>query len=182
VIKIDRSRSSVTQRDNEKLETHTAHNPRPLLVKMIGNLSTHQRGNQDIRLVHKKQDKMVATAVYTSIAAVVAGLLMIGYVQSRRIRRTENDERQHDVNAREPIVSDLHCALSRASARPVSPQGTVAHRRAMTGTCCFRGRRRSGRPAFARAWPVACRAAGGNAEGCPPRWWRGDRSADTRHK
>jgi hypothetical protein len=52
VMKIDRPRSSVTQRDHEKLETFTAPNPRPLLVKTIGNISTHQCDNVDRGLVH----------------------------------------------------------------------------------------------------------------------------------
>jgi RadC-like JAB domain-containing protein len=52
VIKIDRPRSSVTQRDDEKVETLTAPNPRPLLVKTIGNISTHQCDNARRRLMH----------------------------------------------------------------------------------------------------------------------------------
>ena len=42
----------MTERDNEKLETLTAPNPRPVLVEMIGNISTHQCGNDRSRLVH----------------------------------------------------------------------------------------------------------------------------------
>ena len=45
--------SSVTQRDDEKSETLTAPNPRPLLLRMIGNISINQRGNGSRRLVHK---------------------------------------------------------------------------------------------------------------------------------
>jgi hypothetical protein len=52
VIKIDRLRSRVTKRDNEKSGTLTAPNPRPLLVDMIRIVSTHQYGNDRSRLVH----------------------------------------------------------------------------------------------------------------------------------
>jgi hypothetical protein len=52
VIKNDRPRSSVAHRDDEKSETLTAPNPRPLLVEMIGNISTHQCGNDRSRLMH----------------------------------------------------------------------------------------------------------------------------------
>jgi hypothetical protein len=46
------SRRTVTLRDDEKLETLTAPNPRPLLVEMIGNISSGQCGNPYRRLVH----------------------------------------------------------------------------------------------------------------------------------
>src|SRR5262245_22077409 len=52
VIKNDRPRSSVTERDHEKTETLTAPNPRPLLVLLIGNPSSYQCGNGRRRLVH----------------------------------------------------------------------------------------------------------------------------------
>ena len=45
--------SSVTQRDNEKLETDTAPNPRPLLVLVTRNSLRNQCGNACRRLVHK---------------------------------------------------------------------------------------------------------------------------------
>lgn len=48
----EQMRSSVTQRDDGKLETLTASNPRPLLVEMIRNISTHQCGSANRRLVH----------------------------------------------------------------------------------------------------------------------------------
>ena len=44
--------SSVTQRDEEKSETLTAPNPRPLLIPMDGNISKYQCGNARRRLVH----------------------------------------------------------------------------------------------------------------------------------
>jgi DNA repair protein RadC len=40
------------QRDNEKLETLTAPNPRPLFVQRIGNNLMSQWGNAHSRLVH----------------------------------------------------------------------------------------------------------------------------------
>jgi hypothetical protein len=52
VIKIERPRGSVTQRDDEKSETLTAPNPRPQFIEMIGNISTHQCGSDRSRLVH----------------------------------------------------------------------------------------------------------------------------------
>jgi proteasome lid subunit RPN8/RPN11 len=52
VIKNDRPRRGVTQRDDEKLETLTAPNPRPLLVRHFGNMSRNQCGNVRRRLVH----------------------------------------------------------------------------------------------------------------------------------
>ena len=42
----------MTQRDNEKLETLTAPNPRPLFVRWIGNVLTKQCDNDRSRLVH----------------------------------------------------------------------------------------------------------------------------------
>jgi hypothetical protein len=52
VIKSCRPRSSVTQREEEKSETLTAPNPRPLLVPAIGNISRYQYDNAHLILVH----------------------------------------------------------------------------------------------------------------------------------
>ena len=41
------------QRDNKKLETLTAPNPRPLLVQLIENISIYQSVNARVILVHK---------------------------------------------------------------------------------------------------------------------------------
>ena len=40
------------QRDNEKLETPTAPNPRPLFVQRIGNILRNPWGNAHSRLMH----------------------------------------------------------------------------------------------------------------------------------
>lgn len=53
LIGTDRPRNSVKERDGQKSETATAPNPRPLPVKAIGNISTHQCGSVGRRLVHK---------------------------------------------------------------------------------------------------------------------------------
>ena len=52
MIKIEQMRSSVTEGDDEKLETLTAPNPRPLLVRTTGNSLRNQCGNARRRLVH----------------------------------------------------------------------------------------------------------------------------------
>jgi len=52
MIKNDRPRSSVTDRDDEKSETLTAPNPRPLLVETIGNISSNQYGSARRSLMH----------------------------------------------------------------------------------------------------------------------------------
>jgi proteasome lid subunit RPN8/RPN11 len=52
LVKNDRPRRSVTQQDDEKLETLTAPNPRPLFVQRIENILMNQCGNTHSRLVH----------------------------------------------------------------------------------------------------------------------------------
>lgn len=51
MIKIDNPRRSVTQRENEKLETPTVPNPRPLFVETMRTFPSNQRSNETSRLV-----------------------------------------------------------------------------------------------------------------------------------
>jgi hypothetical protein len=54
VIENDRPRRSVTHGDDEKLETLTAPNPRPLFVQRIGDIVISQCSNAPRRLVHNR--------------------------------------------------------------------------------------------------------------------------------
>jgi RadC-like JAB domain len=80
VIEIERPRGSVTERDDEKFETLTAPNPRPLLVRVIGNILRNQCANARRRLVHNHPsgDPTPSRADIDMTQAIVAAAKPLG--------------------------------------------------------------------------------------------------------